>query len=52
MQRNNKNTRRKGKRKSRKKIDGIIAMVMAIGAMFADREFDYEESLNNYLDIF
>jgi len=40
------------KRKSRKKIDGIIAMVMAIGAMFADREFDYEESLNNYLDIF
>lgn len=40
------------KRKSRKKIDGIIAMVMAIGAMFADREFDYENSLNDYLERF
>ncbi len=39
------------KKKSRKKIDGIIAMVMAIGAMFADREYDVEEGLNKYLDM-
>jgi phage terminase large subunit-like protein len=39
------------KLKSRKKIDGIIAMVMAIGAMFADREYDTEKGLENYLDI-
>lgn len=39
------------KRKSRKKIDGIIAMVMAIGAMFAEREYDVEDGLNKYLDM-
>lgn len=40
------------KRKSRKKIDGIIAMVMAIGAMFSDREYDVNEGLNKYLNMF
>lgn len=39
------------KRKSRKKIDGIIAMVMAIGAMFADREYDVNEGLNKYFEM-
>lgn len=39
------------KRKSRKKIDGIIAMVMAIGAMFSDREYDVNEGLNKYLEM-
>ncbi len=40
------------KRKSTKKIDGVIAMVMAIGAMFADREFDVDEGLENYFKAF
>lgn len=39
------------KRKSRKKIDGIIAMVMAIGAMFSDREYDVNEGLNKYFEM-
>lgn len=38
------------KRKSRKKIDGIIAMIMAIGAMFADREYDVEKGVDNFFD--
>lgn len=39
------------KRRSRKKIDGIIACVMAIGAMFAEREYDFEEGVNKYLEL-
>ncbi len=40
------------KRKSEKKIDGVIAMVMAIGAMFADREYDTDKGLDKYFEAF
>lgn len=40
------------KRKSHKKIDGIIAMVMAIGAMFSDREYDFDSGLDKYFNAF
>ena len=39
------------KNKSRKKIDGIIAMVMAIGAMFADKEYDTEKGMQNFFKL-